>query len=261
MQINFYKYQGAGNDFVMIDNRTGNFKNDTKLINWLCDRRFGIGGDGLILLEESSQVEAHFKMTYFNADGRQSTMCGNGGRCIVAFAQFLGIIKDECIFEAIDGLHEASIEGDDIVNLKMIDVDDVTQSSQDCFLDTGSPHHIKFVDNLEAINIQVEGAALRYSDRYKTFGGANINFVEVRNSDLNIRTYERGVEAETLACGTGITAAALAAALKFNLESPIHVKAIGGDLSVNFRRKASKFKDVWLNGPAQQVFKGVIDVK
>ncbi|QSS96747.1 diaminopimelate epimerase [Psychroflexus sp. ALD_RP9] len=260
MQISFYKYHGAGNDFVMIDNRTNNFKNDTKLIKWLCDRRFGIGGDGLILLEESNQVEAHFKMIYFNADGRESTMCGNGGRCIVAFAQFLGIIDHECIFEAIDGLHEANVEGD-TVNLKMIDVDDITQSSQDCFLDTGSPHHVQFVDNLDAVDIEKQGSKIRFDDRYKTIGGANINFVEVRNSDLNIRTYERGVEAETLACGTGITAAAIAAALTYDIESPINVKAIGGGLSVSFRRQASKFNDVWLKGPAKQVFKGIIDVK
>ena len=256
MQINFYKYQGAGNDFVMIDNRTGNFKNDTKLINWLCDRRFGIGGDGLILLEESSQVEARFKMTYFNADGRQSTMCGNGGRCIVAFAKFLSLIASDCMFVAIDGLHKARIDKNTLVELKMKNVSDIKKYSRDLVLDTGSPHYIKYVDELKNINISKEGASIRYSEDFKK-AGINVNFVQISGNKLEIRTYERGVENETLSCGTGVTAAAIAAYHSNRLNNNrVLIKAQGGNLEVKFDKTSTGYENIWLIGPAKQVFKG-----
>lgn len=258
MQINFYKYQGAGNDFVIIDNRNLKVKNDTKLIQFLCDRRFGIGADGLIFLELSNRSETDFKMVYFNADGNESTMCGNGGRCIVAFAKYLGLIQDSCVFEAIDGLHEAKITGE-TVNLKMIDVNTVIEEETHCFLNTGSPHHIEFVTNLDQLDVYKEGAKRRYSKAYEDMGGSNINFVQVDQQTLNIRTYERGVEDETLACGTGITAAAIAAALNKGLHPPIKIKALGGNLSVDFKQTGQQFTDVWLKGPAVQAFKGTID--
>lgn len=260
MRIQFYKYHGAGNDFVMIDHRQQKIKNDTNLIKHLCDRRFGIGGDGLILLENSIQTGVDFKMLYFNANGQESTMCGNGGRCIVAFAKHLHLINNSCTFEAVDGLHAAKIE-DDLINLKMIDVSELQQTANYCFLDTGSPHHIEFVDNVNTINVNEEGAKWRYSDHYKPIGGSNINFVELGSNHLNIRTYERGVEDETLACGTGVTAAALAAHVNHQLESPIAVSAQGGELSVSFEYDNHQFTNVWLKGPAQQVFKGEINVK
>lgn len=252
----FYKYQGAGNDFVLIDNRLKVFsKNDTKLIAKICDRRFGVGADGLILLEDTDQAD--FKMVYFNSDGRESTMCGNGGRCIVAFAKFLKIIKSETVFVAVDGMHKASIKND-IVSLGMIDVNQIRQQDDYMFLDTGSPHHVVFVDDVEQIDVKKQGSAIRYSDLYISQGGSNINFVTQINSDtFKVRTYERGVEDETLACGTGVTAVAIAAH-KSNLTTTqqVQLKVKGGDLSVSFDENENIYTNIYLNGPAVQVFKG-----
>ena len=209
MTLHFYKYQGTGNDFVMLDNRTGTFpKEDTTLVNKLCDRRFGIGADGLILLEKSDTVD--FTMVYYNADGNESSMCGNGGRCLVAFAKQLKVIKHKATFTAIDGLHHATIK-DGVVSLQMIDVTRIESYKSHTFLNTGSPHHIEFVANVDAIDIQKSGKEIRYGAPYYD-EGTNVNFVEVIDSStLKVRTYERGVEDETLSCGTGVTAAAIAA--------------------------------------------------
>ena len=208
MKLEFFKYQGTGNDFIMIDNRQKIFsQEDTKLIGELCDRRFGIGADGLILIENHSGCD--FKMIYFNSDGSQS-LCGNGGRCAVAFAKYLGIIESKATFEAIDGLHYATID-EDYVKLQMHDVSSVKKISDDLFLDTGSPHHIKMTDSLKSLDVKTEGAKIRYSDRYGE-SGTNVNFVSKDSTDtFSIRTYERGVEDETLSCGTGVTAVATAA--------------------------------------------------
>ncbi|MCW9037853.1 diaminopimelate epimerase, partial [Altibacter sp.] len=207
MAFEFYKYQGTGNDFVMIDNRQHIFsKNNTKLVAQLCDRKFGIGADGLILLEP--HATAHFSMVYYNADGNLSSMCGNGGRCIVHFAKHLGIIDSKAEFEAVDGMHEATVEGD-LVSLKMNNVTAVSRSEDFVFLDTGSPHHVEIVDDVAKFEVFERGRSIR-NDRYGK-AGANVNFVTPKENDIfSVRTYERGVEDETLSCGTGVTAVAIA---------------------------------------------------
>ncbi|TYA71474.1 diaminopimelate epimerase [Seonamhaeicola marinus] len=257
MQQEFYKYQGTGNDFVMIDNRQQTFdKTDTKQVAFLCDRRFGIGADGLILLENHKDYD--FKMVYYNSDGNESTMCGNGGRCLVAFARDLGVIEGNTIFEAIDGVHHASIEGD-IVKLQMVDVNTIEQHENHVFLDTGSPHHVEHKDNIEDFDINTEGAKIRYGAPYNE-EGSNVNFVKkVSNDTFTVRTYERGVEGETLSCGTGVTAVAIAMhATKETANSLINLNVRGGELKVSFEEDNGVYKNVWLVGPAKHVFKGSI---
>jgi diaminopimelate epimerase len=260
MQLEFFKYQGTGNDFVMIDNRSGFFpKENVQLVARLCDRRFGVGGDGLILLENDSDTD--FKMVYYNSDGNQSSMCGNGGRCLVAFAKDLSIIKDRCTFIATDGLHHASVANDGIVSLQMIDVANIKKESDYTFMNTGSPHHVQMVEDLEHYNVKENGAALRYSDLYGK-EGSNINFVKKINEDtFSLRTYERGVEDETLACGTGATAVAIAMNLTGQTNaSSIKINVEGGKLEVSFDRKENHFTNIFLIGPAEFVFKGVIEI-
>lgn len=258
MQIPFYKYQGTGNDFVMIDNREEEFINpeNTALIRLMCDRKFGIGADGLILLQNLEGYD--FEMIYFNADGHLSSMCGNGGRCIAAFANYLGIVKESCFFMAIDGVHEATI-ADDYVKLKMSNVQDVEVGEDYFVLDTGSPHYVVFVEDLDDIDVVDLGKMIRYGARFKK-EGINVNFVEKGENQLLIGTYERGVEDETLSCGTGVTAAAIAYALKDhqNADNQINVKSKGGDLTVSFEQKEKgQFSKIWLGGKAEQVFSGV----
>jgi diaminopimelate epimerase len=257
MNIVFYKYQGTGNDFVMIDNRQEGFdKNDTKLIAQLCDRRFGIGADGLILLENHSKVD--FKMVYYNADGNQSSMCGNGGRCITSFANYLGIIKDEATFEAIDGIHHSIIVSD-LVKLQMQDVKTIEKHEKHIFLNTGSPHHVQMDFDLEIMDIKTEGSRIRYGAPYFK-DGSNVNFVKKLTDDtFLVRTYERGVEDETLSCGTGVTAVALAMNYIGETEKNLtKLETLGGSLQVSFVKKGDGYKDIWLIGPAIQVFKGKI---
>lgn len=257
MILSFYKYQGTGNDFVLIDNRQQLFpKNDTKLIHRLCDRKFGIGADGLILLENDAVHD--FKMVYYNADGNESSMCGNGGRCMVAFANFLGIIQQETTFIAIDGKHYATIE-DDIVNLQMQDVSTIENHEHHVFLDTGSPHHVTFSEQLSQLDIKTEGAAIRYGAPYFE-EGANVNFVEkVSDTEFKVRTYERGVEDETLSCGTGVTAVALAMHhLQETQANEVVLQVEGGTLEVSFEHDATAYTNIFLKGKAIQVFKGEI---
>ena len=258
MKIKFYKYQGAGNDFVMIDNREGNFPVNKEVIEKLCDRNFGIGGDGLILLENDDKVD--FKMVYFNSDGNESTMCGNGGRCIVRFAHDLNVSAEKMTFNAIDGLHHAIVDGDTI-RLQMIDVHEVEDHDRYLFMNTGSPHHVEFVPKVDEVDVYKKGKKIRNGSPYFEIG-SNVNFVEVLpNKTLKIRTYERGVENETLACGTGITAAAIASYIRgFVTDNPISIEAVGGKLSVNFDEKNNTFENVWLNGPAVRVFEGEIEI-
>ena len=237
MELTFYKYQGTGNDFVMIDNRSDFFpKEDVQLINHLCDRRFGIGGDGLILLEKDAETD--FKMVYYNSDGNQSSMCGNGGRCLVAFAQQIGVINNQATFMAIDGLHHASISDDGLVSLQMIDVNAIKVASDYVFMNTGSPHHVAIVDDLKNYNIKEEGAKIRYGNLYGS-EGSNVNFVnQISNQIFALRTYERGVEDETLACGTGATAVAIAMnKLGKTNSNVIQLEVEGGKLEVSFDKK------------------------
>ncbi|HKO76175.1 MAG TPA: diaminopimelate epimerase [Flavobacterium sp.] len=260
MQLEFYKYQGAGNDFVMIDNRSGFFpKENTKLVAHLCDRRFGIGGDGLILLENDSDTD--FKMVYYNSDGNQSSMCGNGGRCLVAFAKDLEVIEDKTTFIATDGLHHASFEDNGLVSLQMIDVPTIDIKKDHSFLNTGSPHHVQMVEDLEHYNIKEEGAAIRYGELYGA-AGSNINFVKkIDDTTFRLRTYERGVEDETLACGTGATAVAIAMnATGQTNATAININVEGGKLVVSFDKGENGFTNVFLKGPAEFVFKGTITI-
>ncbi|PZX92268.1 diaminopimelate epimerase [Flavobacterium aquariorum] len=260
MQLEFYKYQGAGNDFVMIDNRSGFFpKEDTQLVAHLCDRRFGIGGDGLILLENDTDTD--FKMVYYNSDGNQSSMCGNGGRCLVAFAKDLHVIAGKTTFIATDGLHHASFEDNGLVSLQMIDVPTIEIKKDHTFLNTGSPHHVQMIEDLEHYNIKAEGAAIRYGELYGA-AGSNINFVKkIDDTTFRLRTYERGVEDETLACGTGATAVAIAMnATGQTSATAINVNVEGGKLVVSFDKNENGFTNVFLKGPAEFVFKGTIEV-
>ncbi|AKK73829.1 diaminopimelate epimerase [Chryseobacterium gallinarum] len=254
--MDFYKYQGTGNDFVMIDNRDLQFPKDRNIIGKLCDRRFGIGADGLILLENDPDYD--FKMVYYNSDGGESTMCGNGGRCLVAFGFFLDIFEDKCKFIAIDGEHEAEIHNG-IIKLKMIDVNTISHDGNDFVLNTGSPHYVKYVENLENYKVFAEGYGIRNSENYKE-KGINVNFVEKKSDDeIFVRTYERGVEDETYSCGTGVTASALTFLQKDNLTS-VKVKTLGGNLKVYAERNGDSFHNIWLEGPAKQVFRGKIDL-
>lgn len=224
----------------------------------LCDRKFGVGADGLILLEYSDTSD--FKMIYFNADGNESTMCGNGGRCIVAFAQYLNIIDSETTFEAIDGLHYATVK-EETIALQMIDVFNVEENIKFSYLDSGSPHHVQLVSNLNEFDVKTEGSKIRYSDLYNKKGGSNINFVEQDNpSTFRIRTYERGVEDETLSCGTGATAVAIAMYKRGLTTSLINIiKVQGGTLTIKFKEDKGSYTNVFLEGPTQQVFKGKVE--
>lgn len=257
MEITFYKYQGTGNDFVIIDNRDLSFpRENTQLVNFLCDRRFGVGADGLMLLNPSDSYD--FTMVYYNADGTESTMCGNGGRCLVAFAHQLGIVKKDTTFDAVDGLHHASYENG-VTNLQMIDVEVVENHEHYYFLDTGSPHHVQMVKDLENFDVESNGAKIRYGAPYFE-EGTNVNFVEkTENNAFRLRTYERGVEGETLSCGTGATAAAIAIyEQKLTPNTTIPLKVQGGELEISFNPTANGYNNVFLKGAATFVFKGTI---
>lgn len=259
MEITFYKYQGTGNDFVMIDNRLQVFsKKNTKLIEKLCDRRFGIGADGLILLENDDLTD--FRMVYYNSDGKESSMCGNGGRCIVAFAKKLGIINSSTTFIATDGLHKATIDEENIVSLQMIDVQEIKSEDGYTFLNTGSPHHVEMVNNLNEYDVFHNGHRIRYSDLYG-MTGSNVNFVEqISNNHFALRTYERGVEDETFSCGTGATAVAIAMnATGKTTENSINLDVKGGNLKVTFDKIGDIYSNVFLIGPATFVFEGKIE--
>lgn len=255
--MHFYKYQGTGNDFIMIDNRMLSFpKENTELVKNMCNRRFGIGGDGLILLENHPDFD--FQMIYYNSDGNEGTMCGNGGRCIVAFACFLGIFQERCTFNAIDGLHEAEIE-DNIVKLKMINVQKIKRIGKNYELNTGSPHFVKYVENVEQFDVHQNGYDIRNSSTYRK-EGINVNFVsKVSENEIFVRTYERGVEGETYSCGTGVIASCLTI-MKNSDFSEVAVKTLGGNLRVYAEKEQNSFKNIWLEGPAIQVFKGTFKI-
>lgn len=259
--LSFFKYQGAGNDFIIIDNRNLQFKyNDVSLVAKLCDRRFGIGGDGLMLLQDAE--DADFEMLYYNADGKPGSMCGNGGRCIVAFAKKIGLIDRQANFSAIDGSHFATLNrAGDWVSLGMKDVIAVQRDGKDYVLDTGSPHYVKVIDELEKLDVYSLGKAIRNHDAYAE-NGINVNFVQAENEGYFVRTYERGVENETLACGTGVTAVALAMADAHSLTGEISmpIRVLGGMLTVRFNAEPQKFTNIFLEGPATFVFEGTISL-
>ncbi len=253
MTINFYKYQGTGNDFIIIDNRNKSFEIDNNLIKKMCDRRFGIGADGLMLLENHNNTD--FRMVYFNSDGYEGTMCGNGGRCIVAFANKLGIIKNKTKFIAVDGVHYAEIN-DGLVSLKMLDLKQIERINDDYFLNTGSPHYVKFVDEFNKINVYNEGKRIRNNDTFKA-KGTNVNFAQLTGNIIKVGTYERGVEDETLSCGTGVTAVAICAYIESDKKiNNFDIETKGGNLNVSFDNKNNLFENVWLTGPATFVFSG-----
>ncbi|NND94260.1 MAG: diaminopimelate epimerase [Flavobacteriales bacterium] len=251
----FFKYQGAGNDFILIDDRLDIFPDSSSLIKQLCDRRFGIGSDGVMLIKKSDQAD--IKLDFINPDGSRS-FCGNGSRCGLRFAKILGEIEETCSFEAIDGVHQGEIKND-VVRISMMDVDTVSEHPSGYLLHTGSPHLIIEVENLDEIDVKTEGARIRFGEEFKEHG-INVNFVTYGSDrNLRIRTYERGVEDETLSCGTGVTAAALSMAIRNGFDSgPIKVKSRGGDLEVDFSYVDQGFQSVWLQGPAKKVFSGEI---
>lgn len=260
MQLAFYKYQGTGNDFVIIDNRNKDINLTKEQVKDLCDRRFGIGADGLMLMNIKKGYD--FEMIYYNADGKPGSMCGNGGRCMIKFAMDMGLHKSEYFFTAIDGEHKALIETNGWIDLKMKDVDKVeTYEFSNFILDTGSPHLIKPVANVWEVDVAKEGHEIRYSNQFKE-KGINVNFVEEDDeNDITVRTYERGVEAETLSCGTGVTASALMFAHNDNGYNRVNVKTPGGKLAVEFYKvNESSFKEIWLCGPAMFVYKGEIEI-
>jgi diaminopimelate epimerase len=274
VSIKFSKYQATGNDFVLIDNRDNAITLSANQIQKICDRKFGVGADGIMLIEKHPALD--FNLLYYNSDGSQS-LCGNGSRAAVKYASTLGIVNGKAKFNAYDGVHDANFLSADIVRLKMNDVKDVQKIGADFFINTGSPHFIRFVKDVHSYPVFEEGKKIRYSDAYKP-GGTNVNFVELlADNTIFVRTYERGVENETLSCGTGITAAALAAFLK-GYSSPVHVKALGGELSVEFESgnsgstsnssghaglstgQAGTFHDIFLIGPAKKVFEGTLEL-
>jgi diaminopimelate epimerase len=278
VKIHFRKYQATGNDFILIDNRLGQYTLSVQQIRQLCHRKFGIGADGLILIEKHPTLD--FNLNYYNSDGSQS-LCGNGARAGVHMAASLGMLKDKTRFNAYDGVHEANLLSDGIVRLKMNDVNKVQTDSEDFFINTGSPHYIKFINSIEDYPVFTEGSKIRNDPKFQP-GGTNVNFVELlAENAIFVRTYERGVENETLSCGTGVTAAALAAHFK-GYSSPVKIGTIGGELLVEFKTshngqqnghpaasdsqsvsptgQAGTFTDIFLIGPAKLVFEGDVEL-
>ncbi len=260
MRIAFEKYHGTGNDFIMINDADKLL--DTQNVDWvkkLACRRFGIGSDGVILIRPHLQYD--FEMIFFNPDGSQS-FCGNGSRCAVAFARKSGYVKQSSTrFLSTDGEHIATIDKSNIVSLQMNPVTHWDFLQNDYFIHTGSPHYIKYVSNINEINVFEQGRNIRYSEPYRA-EGTNVNFVETKDDcHIFVRTYERGVENETLSCGTGVTAAALSYAVKHNIQSgEVAVSTKGGELSVSFERNSKGFENIWLTGKATYVFKGEIEI-
>ena len=258
MLLHFYKYQGTGNDFVIIDNRDGSIELSSQQVALLCDRHFGIGADGLMLLNKHDSYD--FEMIYYNADGAPGTMCGNGGRCLTKFAFDKGIQPNKYTFIASDGEHEAVIDANGWVHLKMIDVHEVSKQNEATVLNTGSPHYIKQVTDLSNYDVFTEGKNIRYNETYKQ-NGINVNFVEWDGDELFVRTYERGVENETFSCGTGVTAAAMAMSYDTTGLQETKIRTLGGSLLIKFNKlDAQHFTDVWLCGPASFVYDGQITI-
>jgi diaminopimelate epimerase len=256
VKIHFYKYQAAGNDFVLIDNRSTKIALSKEQIAKICNRRFGVGADGVILIDNDTQ--ANFNITYINPDGSQS-LCGNGCRTAVDLASKLGLTNGKIAFNAYDGVHKAEILADGQIKIQMNDVNQIEEVFDGYSLDTGSPHYVKFVSGLDSYPVFDEGRKMRYDKHFPK--GTNANYIEDKGSNsIALRTYERGVEEETLACGTGATAAALAASKK-GYSSPLTIFAKGGTLTVDFKlRPSGGFSDIYLTGPAKLVFEGDLEL-
>jgi diaminopimelate epimerase len=262
--MKFYKYQGTGNDFVLLDNRKQEYSLSSAQIKHICDRHFGVGADGLMLLENQDGYD--FKMVYYNSDGNESTMCGNGGRCISAFAKKLGLVSTEAKFMAIDGEHASFFENE-IVSLKMNDVQSIKVNETYFQLNTGSPHYVHFTEYVDELDVKKEGKLIRYSPMFKE-EGINVNFVEKLNEHtIFVRTYERGVEDETLSCGTGVTASAISFIVEHfpkpsqNENFEIFIETLGGELSVKLESiKSQSFENIWLKGQAEFIFEGEINI-
>lgn len=251
MKLHFVKYQATGNDFVLLDNRSKTIDLSIDQIKKICDRRFGIGADGLMLIEKHPTLD--FNLVYYNSDGSQS-LCGNGSRAAVKMASSLGMVNGKASFNAFDGRHDAVLN-EAVIKVKM---NDVTVPADSDFINTGSPHYLQFVSDLKNFPVFEEGRRIRYARN------ANTNFIELLpDNAIYVRTYERGVENETLSCGTGVTAAALAASFK-GYRSPVAIKTLGGDLSVEFTAQSSghtvTFRDIFLIGPAKMVFEGDLEL-
>ena len=261
MSIDFNKYHGTGNDFILVDNRNGDEFLNQEQIALLCHRRYGIGADGFMLLLSSDDYD--FEMKYYNSDGKEGSMCGNGGRCISAFAFDMGIIKNTTTFKAIDGLHKAIIKSSkgniSFVEINLNEVQTIRMiADKKYILNTGSPHYVEFIEDLNAIDTMQEGKRIRWDKQFQPHG-INVNFVKKHKSTLQVNTFERGVENITLSCGTGVTASAIAASAEMedgNYSWDINTP--GGDLSVSFVKKNSRFSNIWLKGPAEKVYAGTI---
>jgi diaminopimelate epimerase len=261
MKIRFTKYHGTGNDFILVDNRSAGLRLTENQVKFLCDRHFGIGADGLIILNDHEGYD--FSMTYYNSDGKESSMCGNGARCLTSFARRLDIIQDKARFLAMDGEHFSEIISDTggrMIRVKMKDTKVISDSEEGIFINTGSPHFVTFVDNLNGIDVFARGRAIRNDESFAP-DGTNVDFAEISGLGLFVRTYERGVEGETLSCGTGVTAAAIASAY-ITGENPCKtfVRTLGGDLCVYFRQDGHLFTDVWLEGAATLVYSGEMEI-
>lgn len=256
MELHFTKYQGTGNDFILVDDRDLSLTVSDTLVQKLCDRRFGIGADGLILIQNHPKHD--YRMVYFNSDGSQS-LCGNGSRCAFAFAQSLGIVKDKGTFETTDGVHQIKIENN-LIHFQLFDVDKVEQiNDNEWFVNTGSPHHIVISDNVESEEIVLKGREIRNLPNYSRHNGTNVNFAQLLQDKVKIRTYERGVEDETLSCGTGATAVGIMSG-KLGFKSPVHIQTQGGTLLVSYNQNDNSFTDIWLAGPAEKVFEGSVEI-
>ena len=258
MDFEFWKYHGNGNDFVIINSFQDPIELSNQQVASICDRRFGIGADGLILICKSDTSD--FEMLYYNSDGNLASMCGNGGRCAVAFAYSQGLVKDKTTFKAFDGIHQAiingNIEGKKVldISLQMLDVNEVEINKNYYFLDTGSPHYVEFVDHLAEFDVVGMGRKTRFSEKFHP-NGTNVNFAEISENRIFVRTYERGVENETLSCGTGVTASAIAAYFETGI-TDVDIHTPGGDFNVSFDVEGDNFLNLWLRGPAEEVFKG-----
>ncbi|WP_185866225.1 diaminopimelate epimerase [Blattabacterium cuenoti] len=268
MKLNFFKYHGTGNDFILIDSRKEKIVKEYPILKKLCDRHFGIGADGIILIQNDNDFKSDFYMKYYNSDGKESTMCGNGGRCAIHFAKKLGISRGNKIhFRAIDGYHYGLIKENenkdkDLVSMSLLNIkkNEIEIHPEHVFLNTGSPHHILFVENIKKIDVYKEGRKIRFQNFYLK-KGVNVNFVEIlENNTLQVRTYERGVENETLSCGTGVTASVIAA-YKMNKISSIEeipVYALGGKLWVSLKETKDEYKDIYLTGNVCFIYQGYI---